>query len=769
MADIQTVETVVKITDGDSRKTIAGIRKEIKGYRDDLVNLDKDSQEYIDTVDKIAVSEKVLADINQEVKDSIRSLNESVSDNIQLEESQQNTIKSLNAEIKAYKDELLNLEYGTTSYYNKLKELSSAQSSLNNINDDIKASTMSVADSISGAFNSAAGLVGGYTALQGVVTLLGVENNVLTQTFVKLQASMAIVQGLKAMTDGIKAARIAFKALNTTMYANPIMAVVAAITILVGWVVSMRDEFSFFTDELGAVWDAVKSVLPSFEKMGEVLQGVGTALTRYLLAPIKSFIRLVQGDFQGAIDEFSKGMSVVANFEEGASKQAEKNAKARTEKILEGIRETNLAAANELKAQIDRNNAKYGSDWKYTRDAQRLYESYYTRLSLAYKQNSTEYENALNQLYSYQRSVSDKIDADEKKRQDERNKAAESANAKAVADEKKRLEDEEKAQKSYSDIMSRIAKETQKALTDTYIGETRINWLKGQLNANRELANSLKETAENDKLSWKARETAANEYRNTLIQLNADQKEYDKLIEDRRISDVAERQAKLEFEQQMQEYNREETGEEEKERLKQVIDSNLAIANNTSFTLDARKKAWDKYIKAREQYDKVEEELAKADEERRKATLETTANFLDASAKLVGENTVAGKAMAIASATVSTYLSAQQAFASMSGIPIVGPALGAIAAATAIAAGLANIKAITSTKVPGVSDNSSSSAISAPSLPDMPEMDANFIETHNNLDSYDRESLNSVQPVLVAEDVNQKQRKLKIVENNVTF
>jgi hypothetical protein len=65
-------------------------------------------------------------------------------------------------------------------------------------------------------------------------------------------------------------------------------------------------------------------------------------------------------------------------------------------------------------------------------------------------------------------------------------------------------------------------------------------------------------------------------------------------------------------------------------------------------------------------------------------------------AKILGEETAAGKAMAVTQATIQTFLGAQQAFTSMSAIPVVGPALGVIAAGAAIASGIANVKSILS-------------------------------------------------------------------------
>jgi hypothetical protein len=59
------------------------------------------------------------------------------------------------------------------------------------------------------------------------------------------------------------------------------------------------------------------------------------------------------------------------------------------------------------------------------------------------------------------------------------------------------------------------------------------------------------------------------------------------------------------------------------------------------------------------------------------------------------------KATQIASATIDTYKSATSAFSSLSGIPIVGPVLGGIAAAGAVAAGIINIKKIKNTQFEG--------------------------------------------------------------------
>jgi len=70
------------------------------------------------------------------------------------------------------------------------------------------------------------------------------------------------------------------------------------------------------------------------------------------------------------------------------------------------------------------------------------------------------------------------------------------------------------------------------------------------------------------------------------------------------------------------------------------------------------------------------------------------------------------KAANIANATIDTYKAAQGAYASLSGVPIVGPVLGAAAAGVAVTAGLINIKKIASTSFNGGSSGGGGSTSS---------------------------------------------------------
>ena len=114
--------------------------------------------------------------------------------------------------------------------------------------------------------------------------------------------------------------------------------------------------------------------------------------------------------------------------------------------------------------------------------------------------------------------------------------------------------------------------------------------------------------------------------------------------------------------------------------------------------------------KLRDHYAQQEVELSQITTNQK---LKLAADALGNIATIAGEQSKVGKAAAIAQATISTFLGAQEAFTSLAGIPIVGPALGALAAGAAIVSGIATVKSIASTKTPSGSSGGGAS-ISAP-------------------------------------------------------
>jgi hypothetical protein len=98
-------------------------------------------------------------------------------------------------------------------------------------------------------------------------------------------------------------------------------------------------------------------------------------------------------------------------------------------------------------------------------------------------------------------------------------------------------------------------------------------------------------------------------------------------------------------------------------------------------------------------YAKMQEDIEKAKQDNK---VQLASDAFGSLAAIFGEESKVGKAAAIAQTTIDTYKSATSAFSALSGIPIVGPVLGGIAAAAAVAAGLANVKKIVGTKQPTI-------------------------------------------------------------------
>jgi hypothetical protein len=101
--------------------------------------------------------------------------------------------------------------------------------------------------------------------------------------------------------------------------------------------------------------------------------------------------------------------------------------------------------------------------------------------------------------------------------------------------------------------------------------------------------------------------------------------------------------------------------------------------------------------------------LAEKEAKAKMDAIDAVSGTLNAASDLLGKQTTAGKILAIASATISTFTSAQKAYEATVGIPIVGPALAPINAGIALAAGFKNIQAITKVKTPGGGGGSSPS------------------------------------------------------------
>lgn len=138
--------------------------------------------------------------------------------------------------------------------------------------------------------------------------------------------------------------------------------------------------------------------------------------------------------------------------------------------------------------------------------------------------------------------------------------------------------------------------------------------------------------------------------------------------------------------------------------------------------------------------------------------LDFYANALNSIAGLLGESTASGKVAAIASATISTYLSANNAYNSQLSIPTPdAPFRAALAAGLAITAGLKNVKSILSVKTPNGGGGSAPSIGGGSSAPAAPNFNVVGTSGQNQI----AQTLNREQPpvkaYVVANDVSTQQ------------
>jgi hypothetical protein len=138
-------------------------------------------------------------------------------------------------------------------------------------------------------------------------------------------------------------------------------------------------------------------------------------------------------------------------------------------------------------------------------------------------------------------------------------------------------------------------------------------------------------------------------------------------------------------------------------------------------------------------------------------------NTLNDLTKIAGEETELGKALAITQTTIATYQSAQESYKSLSGIPVIGPALGGVAAAAAIAMGLKNIQAIRSAGTDGIKNTGGVPSPNLSSQTPAPEMLSGRFELTPPTEQQ------PVQAYVVTDSLTDNQNKLAYIRRRATI
>ena len=301
-----------------------------------------------------------------------------------------------------------------------------------------------------------------------------------------------------------------------------------------------------------------------------------------------------------------------------------------------------------------------------------------------------------------------------------------------LASEKKLIEDEyNKSIKDIRDKYSKIEKDKAKTDKDKQEKDEKTKrdreekLLEDKKRQQEELiARTEKEYQDTNKLTdefYKKEELA-------LIRSGATEEEIKKGQQEIEIKDLEQKiknakdygQSTVDLELQLE---KKKTDIKNEEATKQA-DINKKIADDETKTAEERYLALDALNKAGVISDKEASDakiaIAKAENDAKLAELDAYASVLNQASDLLGKNTVEGKAMAIAAATISTYTAIAKTLEAHGANPIPGYAI-AQAIITGIA-GLAAVKNIIDTPIPNQGSGGGGGGGSMPSMPAAPAM-----------------------------------------------
>lgn len=271
-------------------------------------------------------------------------------------------------------------------------------------------------------------------------------------------------------------------------------------------------------------------------------------------------------------------------------------------------------------------------------------------------------------IQRFNKARDDAYQQDVKSYQDAQNRKAAIAENKAIAQEKREEKEAQRQQKQAQDFLDTLQRQNQDELAAIDAQE-------------QQKLEKLQGFRDNETITQQQFEDAK-----TQIALDADAKR-NELLEKQTEDRMKQQNSADSFIEQLRAQNEGELAEIDRQQA--IKEQKLQDFYNRGLIAE------DDYQKARQD---IQDE---ADEKR----LDSYANTLDdttsALKSALGENNALYKAAAITQTIIETYKGAQAAFSSLASIPIVGPALGAAAAAAAVAGGLARVGQIRSAREQG--------------------------------------------------------------------
>lgn len=578
------------------------------------------------------------------------------------------------------------------------------------------------------------GVTSTFAGVQGAMALTGGESQKLEEALLKVQGAMALAEGVRGIREGATSFQalatsaqkytIVQKAVtagqwlwNTAMAANPIGAIIAAVVALIAAGVALT---KYFMDNSAAAEANAKAV----ENNRKALESQDKQLERNSEQFDKNQKhQLAMAKASGASAEAIRKLELKLIDEKIAYEKSERAIRENTyQKELNYLASLKAAGADEEQIK------------KQTQTASDAIKQYN-------KQNQ-DVQKALDEKKDIQRRHLEEI------------KTAETSSAKEIAQKRK------DQQKKELEEIAKIQKEAIKENDDSVLTEREkeLNNLKIKNDAKLALLRKYgKDTSELELQILNEQNDINLKYdeqdRNRIKEQKAKD---DKEAEDKKAKDQEKKLKEFELNKEFEALSFEEQRAILTERENALIEDKT-LSEEQRTTLE-------------KEYAEARKTIAQKEAEAKEKNIQAVSNLLGNLSNLLGESTAAGKAAAVAQATISTYQSAVQSYNSLSGIPIVGPALGAVAAGVAVASGIANVKKILSVKSP--KGNGGASAPSGGGSPATPAAPPKFNVVGNSGVNQIAQTLGNQQPVqayVVANNVTTQQSLDRNIVNNASL
>lgn len=668
------------------------------------------------------------------------------------------TVKSFKQQLKEAKEEVLEMSvrFGDLS-----PQAIAAAKNLGAMKDQLEdANELSGALTDEKRFRAFGGIVssvaGGFTALTGVIGLTNGESKEFEKTMLKVQSAMALSQGLTQVADIGRQWGVAKSALSSFTVVQKVntAATVAATAIqklFTGSVESTSIGFkvlrgAIIATGIGALIAAIGYVVANFKDLKTTIYNLIP-----FLETVEKFIgKIVEAvtDFVGVTSDATRATDAlrasIASQNEVYDKQVQ-------------LMQAAGATAKDVRAQ---KNAMYEDEIKKLQEIEKL-----TGLKDDDKKKLADLKFQ-SVLLKAEQAKEDKDAAEEaaKKAEEDRKKAVaeQKQKAKEVAAQKKK--DAEEAQRKDEEAKQQVID----ALKNKNAYELQLAKIHG------EDTNALRQTqldAEIDLLKKSgakyAEEVTALEREKIIIaeQVKADAKAKQDEADEKQKEKDKEIKAQLQADADAA---REESEAKELELLQRKYDAmKEAVKGNEELTTAIIAAEAEAQANVRKKWDDVALD-------QKKEQAKKLAGILGGLSAVVGKETAVGKGLAVAEATISTFLGASKALAGISTANPFGAALAIANAAMITASGLKSVKTIVSTQVPTVSGSTGASSAgfstptASPAVSTAPTLDG-IQSTLVNQTKQLTEGKEPLKAYVVESEITQKQERQKAITQTANF